>query len=119
MPQPTSPFSFKWIGSVFVTITTILVLSGSIVKALPRGHDYSSKGSNGDEVSGTFYKDFPFDDSYPDPNNTKQQSASDTDATITAEGVYQFTRTWPATPEPTGSTRFENDNTFPDPEYIR
>ncbi|KAF9537421.1 hypothetical protein EC957_008289 [Mortierella hygrophila] len=80
-----------------------------------------------DRLSGTFYKEEPLDDAYPDPKNvtvntsgTKGDSGdrNSTGPTPTMVTPYLSTKTWPALPVATDSGD-EGSGSFPDQEYVR
>ncbi|KAF8937973.1 hypothetical protein BGZ47_008778 [Haplosporangium gracile] len=128
-----------------LSFTTILLLTlcllisqdnHAAVQAIYRGGATSETTSGNiantgtsDRVSGTYYKDEPFDDTYPDPRNVTVSTSStngnggggnSTGPTPTMETPYLFTKTWPALPVATDSNDESGGaESFPDQEYVR
>ncbi|KAF9900387.1 hypothetical protein EC991_007427 [Linnemannia zychae] len=79
----------------------------------------STVSTSDDKPSGTFYKDEPFDDTYPEPLN-----ATATAVTPVVTTPYRSTKTWPALPVATdtgddSTVPAGDDGSFPDQEYVR
>ncbi|KAF9360540.1 hypothetical protein BGX26_008960 [Mortierella sp. AD094] len=107
---------FHALALLFINFSLVALCSRSFAEAVPRGHDTESSHGQDGGSNGTYYKDTPFDDTYPDPKNATAAH----NATTTTEPPYQFTKTWPGTTDPTESPgQPDGGMTFPDPEYIR
>ncbi|KAF9923308.1 hypothetical protein FBU30_006629 [Linnemannia zychae] len=143
--RPSSGLSFRVLTLFFTTIIllTLCLLSTqdnhAAVQAAYRGGSSSTSSSpsssssldstTGDKPSGTFYKDEPFDDTYPDPNNTTANprvivDSNGTPITPTSTTPYISTKTWPSLPVPTdvgdeGASPSVETGSFPDQEYVR
>ncbi|KAG0320595.1 hypothetical protein BGZ99_004419 [Dissophora globulifera] len=121
LPSPT--LSRMLVSLVLALLACFALLSNNnnIIEAVPRGHDSSSGTVHADEVSGTFYKDAPFDDTYPEPQKLSQKTGgSNTTATTSTQQPYIFTRTWPAMSAATDTAdQPDDEEVFPEPEYVR
>ncbi|KAG0063182.1 hypothetical protein BGZ89_010082 [Linnemannia elongata] len=135
--------SLRVLSFLFTTILLITLCqlaskdNYAVVQAVYRGGTTSDSttssgtGSSGssDRLSGTFYKDEPFDDIYPDPKNVTVSTSSSnggsggnsTGPTPTMATPYLSTKTWPALPVATdsGDEGSSGTGSFPDQEYIR
>ncbi|KAF9142412.1 hypothetical protein BG015_000909, partial [Linnemannia schmuckeri] len=139
----TSSSTSLRILSLFFTTTLLLTLclltsqdNHAAVQAVYHGSTTSDTTSSNiantgtsDRVSGTYYKDEPFDDTYPDPRNVTVSTSSTNGnggggnsigPTPTMATPYLSTKTWPALPVATDSSdEGGSAGSFPDQEYIR